>query len=188
MSGRRRLSFGLLIAPVCMLCFYRRAVQSWTLTQLVSLLKEEKRQFAVTASTGVAAVAINGRTIHSFAGIRFGQGSAEDLAGIMPDKARVRLRAVEVLLLDEISMISGDLFDKLDTIFRLVRENPSASFGGVQLVLSGDFLQLPPFEKAQVAAAPVRFAFESAAWRKCIPSNRVIVLNAVLRQSGFFVE
>lgn len=175
----------------CVLCCVLwRARQSTILLRLITQLKSEGRQFAVTASTGVAAVAIGGRTIHSFSGIGWGEKSALQLIAKMNLKVKTRLCAIQLLILDEISMISADLFDKLDHVFRLVRKNTS-SFGGVQMVISGDYLQLPPFEKAAAAgaaaasaSAPCPFAFESKAWRECFPVDRVIVLNTVHRQTG----
>jgi ATP-dependent DNA helicase PIF1 len=156
--------------------------------KFVSYLKSQCRKYAITASTGVAAVAIGGCTIHSFSGIGLGDKPAQQLVASMLPKAKARLCAIDVLILDEISLISADLFDKLDQVFRTVRANNQSSFGGVQLVISGDYLQLAPIEKSSAsatAAAPrVRFAFESKAWRECIPSDSVILLNTVYRQRG----
>ena len=152
---------------------------------IIAYLKSIKRNVAVTAATGVAAVEIRGRTIHSFAGIGFGDNTVNELNVSLQHAVRKRLREIDVLFLDEISMISAALFNKLDQLFRLVRTNDSP-FGGVQMVLSGDFLQLPPFEKrngAAVVATPrVGFAFESSLWQACISS--VIELVHVYRQSG----
>lgn len=82
-----------------------------------------------------------------------------------------------MLVLDEVSMIDGMLFEALDAIGREVRGCPSKPFGGVQLVLSGDFFQLPP-----VSLDACGFAFESPAWTKA--SVKTIELSTIVRQSG----
>lgn len=167
--------------------------------KLVSELKSRNRKFAVTASTGVAAVTIGGHTINSWSGIGLGEGKADELYKRMNERAKKRVREVEILILDEISMISAKLFSTLDEVFRLVRpQRKSQPFGGVQLIISGDFLQLPPFEKtvhvqslsaagaadAIARAKPIGFAFQSAVWQSVIPRERVIELLTVYRQKG----
>lgn len=136
---------------------------------IIAYLKSIKRNVAVTAATGVAAVEISGRTIHSFAGIGLGDGTVKELIVSLQPAVRKRLCEIDVLFLDEISMISAALFDKLDELFRLVRAN-ELPFGEVQMIISGDFLQLPPFEKRNSAAAvaplQVGFAFESKVWNE----------------------
>ena len=116
----------------------------------------------VTALTGVAAVVLSqsgakARTLHSWAGIGKGEGQAEFLAkNILDDpKKKGRWRAAWLLVIDEVSMLSQDLFDKLDYIGRVVRET-DLPFGGIQLILSGDFLQNPPVK--------AKFVFTSEKW------------------------
>jgi ATP-dependent DNA helicase PIF1 len=166
---------------------------------LVRELKSRRREFAVTASTGVAAVTVGGHTINSWAGIGLGEGTADELYKRMNGRAKKRIREVEILILDEISMISAKLFSTLDEVFQLGRpQHKSKPFGGVQLIISGDFLQLPPFEKtvhvqslsaagaadAIARAKRVKFAFESGVWQSVIPRERVIELSTVHRQKG----
>lgn len=92
-----------------------------------------------------------------------------------------RWRKVRTLIVDEISMMDGILFDKLEFIARVLRGN-GKPFGGIQLVLSGDFCQLPPVpgRDAKGAPLPATFAFEANSWSKCI--ERPIVLRHVFRQ------
>ena len=174
----------MLCAACCALC--ADWLQSTLVRNIIAYLKSIKRDVAITAATGVAAVEIRGRTIHSFAGIGFGDSTVNELNKSLQTAVRKRLREIDVLVLDEISMISAALFEKLDQLLRLVRTNDSA-FGGVQMILSGDFLQLPPFEKrngAAVVAIPrVEFAFESSLWKAYMQSS-VIELQQVYRQSG----
>ena len=90
-----------------------------------------------------------------------------------------------MLIIDEVSMLDGDLFDKLDAIGTACckRKHSSASesafFGGVQLILCGDFFQLPPVTKS---GAPLRFCFEARAWSSVI--TRAIVLRQVCKSIG----
>lgn len=143
-------------------------------------------RLAITASTGIAGVNINGTTVHSWAGIGLGQEDAKKLAGKFLGQpkfapVRDRWRDVETLIIDEISMIDGVLFDKLEYIARILRKNDSP-FGGIQLVICGDFCQLPPVpdRNKDGAIMPALFAFEAKSWRKCIP--RSVVLTKVFRQ------
>lgn len=112
-------------------------------TYLESLAHEN---ILVTAPTGVAALNIDGFTIHRSFGFRPGM-YPDDLkpGGKWQPGARVTsvLKAVEVLVIDEISMVRADLFDMVDIALRRIRKSDEL-FGGVQLVLVGDLLQLPP--------------------------------------------
>jgi len=96
-----------------------------------------------TATTGIAALNIQGRTIHSWAGIMLGAGTTKELLEKMPPAARSRWLRVHILFIDEASMLDPDLFDKLDKIGQHIRGN-LLFFGGIQLILSADFLQLSP--------------------------------------------
>lgn len=136
-----------------------------------------KRSTHVTASTGVAACNIGGSTLHSFAGIGLGDKSTKHYVEQIRKsrfKADVKQRWIKckILVIDEISMIDGHLFEKVEEVARMVRNNP-APFGGIQLILCGDFLQLPPVKNNY-------FAFETKAWKRCV--NKTIVLGEVFRQ------
>ena len=133
---------------------------------------------AVTASTGLAAFNIGGVTLHNFAGIGLGKEKVEDLIkkiGKNP-KAKNRWLKTKVLVIDEISMVDGDLFDKLEQIARIVRKN-GRPFGGIQLVVTGDFFQLPPVPENYKAA---KFSFEAATWGTSI--HNTIKLTQIFRQ------
>lgn len=141
---------------------------------------------AITASTGIAAVNIGGTTLHSWAGIGLGLEPAKNLAGKFLGQGKFRpvldrWRAVKYLIIDEVSMLDGALFDTLETIARLVRRNDKP-FGGIQLILSGDFCQLPPVPNAgkDGQKVPVAFAFEAESWDRCV--GRPITLTKVFRQ------
>ena len=133
----------------------------------------------VAAATGIAATHINGVTIHSWSGVRLGAGGPRTLVPrvLQNEAACQRWRKARVLVLDEVSMIDGELFNALDAIGREVRKCHSKPFGGIQLVLSGDFFQLPP-----VSLNKCGFAFESPAWRNA--AVKMVELRTVVRQSG----
>lgn len=132
----------------------------------------------VTASTGRAAVMIKGRTLHSFAGIGLGKEPVDILKSRVERNASYRNRwnMCKVLVIEEISMIDAKLFNKIEEIARYIRSS-SEPFGGIQLIVTGDFLQLPPVSK--IGQSP-KFAFKSGAWRRCFKS--VILLKKIFRQ------
>lgn len=97
-----------------------------------------------TASTGAAACLIGGTTLHSFAGMGTGGGTLERCVALASRDPHVSMwRRCRCLVIDEISMVDAELFDKLEGVARAVRRSREA-FGGIQLVVCGDFLQLPP--------------------------------------------
>ena len=120
--------------------------KSYTLKHILNYCKLAKLKVGVTATTGSAAFLIGGTTIHSFLGIGLGNKSARELAWFVKYKKPYiynRLKKLDVLLIDEISMMDSDLFDLISDFLKIVRESPKP-FGGLQLVLCGDLFQLPP--------------------------------------------
>jgi ATP-dependent DNA helicase PIF1 len=107
------------------------------------------KQFYITASTGISAYNIGGITIHSFLGIGTGKGNITALLNKVRHKKDIVLRiiATDVIVLDEASMISAELFEKIDFILKRLRKS-NEPFGGIQMVLSMDPLQLLPVFKS----------------------------------------
>lgn len=105
----------------------------------IKLYKDQKIM-GVTSTTGVSSLLFGGTTVHSFLGIGLGTESVEDLTNKISKRSylRKKWKDLEVLIIDEVSMLSPILFDKLEEIARNVRHNPKP-FGGIQLILSGDF-------------------------------------------------
>ena len=139
----------------------------YIISELQKLHGGAKERVAVTASTGIAAVNIGGQTIHSFAGIGMGKGDPERIKSkVMRDsKAAQRWLDAKVLVIDEISMIDESMFELLDVVARGVRQDPRP-FGGIQIVLVGDFLQLPPVQdrESRENGLERRLCFESPLW------------------------
>ena len=150
--------------------------------EIISALRKthqrEPDRIAVTASTGLAACNVGGVTLHSFAGIGLGKEEVPELVRKIKrnQKAKHRWMRTKVLIVDEVSMVDGELFDKLEAIARQLRNN-GRPFGGIQLVVTGDFFQLPPVPENGRAA---RFAFDAATWKTTI--EYTIGLHHVFRQ------
>ena len=140
--------------------------------------KTQPDRVAVTASTGLAACNVSGVTLHSFAGIGLGKEEVPELVRKIKrnQKAKGRWLRTKILIIDEISMVDGDLFDKLESIARIIRNN-GRPFGGIQLVITGDFFQLPPVPDYGKVA---KFSFDAATWNTSI--EHTIGLTQVFRQ------
>ena len=139
--------------------------------------REIPKKIVITSSTGISALNIKGKTLHSWAGIGLGQGDTDDLlVKISKSRKSSNWRKVDILVIDEISMIEPSLFDKLEEIARLLRRNEKP-FGGIQLILMGDFYQLPPVCKDDEQF----FCFEAESWDRCI--NETVCLNKIFRQT-----
>ena len=134
-----------------------------------------KKHIGITSTTGTSAILINGSTLHSFLGIGLGTADVEFLYMNIKNKGHILKRWLEldVLIIDEISMLSPKLFDKLENLAKVVRKN-DLPFGGIQLILTGDFLQLPCVDS-------VKFCFEAESWYKCV--NKIIYLTENFRQN-----
>jgi len=104
-----------------------------------------KKNVAVLAYTGIAAVNIQGQTIHSF--FKFGPNITEDRVRKLYSEEAELYRRIEAIVIDEISMVRADLFDCIEKFLRLNGPFPDKSFGGVQMILIGDPYQLPPIVK-----------------------------------------
>jgi ATP-dependent DNA helicase PIF1 len=117
--------------------------KSYEIDRIVRSLKHENKTYAVTASTGTAAILIRGRTIHSYLGIGLGTADVPKLVKKTKAAIKLKLRLLEVLIIDEISMVDDILFEKISQFLQAIRGNDDP-FGGVQLILVGDFAQIPP--------------------------------------------
>ena len=153
--------------------------KSHTINSIVTWATLVGKQVAVTAMTGCAALLLNNaKTLHSWAGVGLGRGSPQELgdAILKKRKALRRWMTTQILVVDEVSMMTPDFLEKLDLVARRVRKQPTRRFGGLQLVLSGDFCQLPP-----VAGGPTMFVFESPIWTELIDETHN--LTQIVRQS-----
>ena len=149
--------------------------KTYLLNHIIQTYKHQKN-IAITASTGVSATLINGQTLHSWAGIQLGlKETYQYYNKIKRNKKKLnRWMKTDMLIIDEISLISPLLFDKLEELARLLRENDKP-FGGIQLIISGDWLQLQTINCNQ-------YTFEANTWNICI--NEVVYLTKIHRQSN----
>lgn len=125
----------------------------------------ELKTCAVTASTGIAATHMGGMTIHAWAGIgiydSLNDSQVERIA--YDKKLNKRFNDTDILIIDEISMLHYSRLDMVDAILRKAR-NDLRPFGGIQIVCSGDFFQLPPIVRDEIGL-PAPFAFRALSWR-----------------------
>ena len=113
-------------------------------TLLGYLRDNSKQQVVVCAPTGVAAYNVGGITIHSLFGFPFGVLTASDVARHLGRRAREVLRGIDMLIIDEVSMVSANLMDGIDVALRVARGKPKVPFGGCKVVMFGDPYQLAP--------------------------------------------
>jgi len=154
--------------------------KSHSLSLLFSVLDECNIPYGKTATTGIAALNIGGSTIHSFCGVGLAN---DDIGEIMKrvfrnKKATARMRVAKILCIDEISMCSGDLLEKINTVLKIIRKDKSP-FGGIQVIFCGDFLQLPAVFKTD--DDPL-FCFETQTWESA--NIKTILLEEIVRQDN----
>ncbi|GAA94772.1 hypothetical protein E5Q_01427 [Mixia osmundae IAM 14324] len=156
--------------------------KSVLLREIITSLRKKYRNrpdvIAVTASTGMAACNIGGTTVHSFAGFGLGKGDLKLCLGQIRRNKNVVAKwlRTKVLIIDEVSMLDAALFDRLIECGEMIRKTKASShlpFGGIQLVITGDFFQLPPVSQGGLA-------FEAKNWGRCI--DETVKLTQVFRQ------
>ncbi len=145
------------------------AGKTHTVNLYVQYLRDHQIEPAITASTGIAATHIHGMTIHSWSGIGIKQVLTKDDFEKMAHNRFInrRLLKASVLIIDEVSMLSARTLDLVDSVCRKVR-NIARPFGGLQVVLVGDFFQLPPVSRGEESDS--RFCFESDVWQELAPT------------------
>lgn len=162
-----------------------RAIAEWATAKGI--------RFAITAMTGCAALILSQsdlglkstqrpRTLHSWAGVGLARETPHELAAIIQKNraAKRRWLDTQLLVIDEISMCTPEFLEKLDLIGRRVRHTDKP-FGGIQLVLAGDFCQLPPVIRGPSGEDTTRFLFEMPLWTSLIHETHY--LTRMLRQS-----
>lgn len=147
---------------------------------------QNNKQIQVTALTGCAAILLNcnAKTLHSWAGIGIGNKSNEFLIKkVKGNKFSKKMwKTTDILIVDEVSMLSMKMFDTLNIIGKRVRGVMDAPFGGIQLIFSGDFFQLPPVgDRDDIASQS--FCFESDEWKNVFPHSSIIQLHKIFRQT-----
>lgn len=134
-----------------------------TIRTYISYLREHGIEPSITASTGIAATHLHGMTIHAWSGLGVKNSlNAYDLDALSTKEYLVRrINTAKVLIIDEVSMLSANMLSMVDVVCRTLRGSPEA-FGGLQVILVGDFFQLPPI--GGFGNTP-QFAYQSPAWK-----------------------
>ena len=142
--------------------------KTYVLNAFIKYLNEHDIDVAITASTGIAATHIGGMTIHAWSGIGIRDNVTDWDIELMKEKKYLwdRYDKVKVLIIDEISMLSGTFLDTLDRICRAFKRKPGIPFGGIQVILCGDLFQLPPVTKKGEAVSMV---IDSKVWKTMNP-------------------
>lgn len=156
--------------------------KSYTIKFIIELLKADNKNVGLTATTGTAAFIIGGQTIHSFMGLGIYDGSIAEIFIKIRNRSNIykRLAELDVLIIDEISMLDSILFEKISDIFCYIKSNSlkntellNKPFGGIQLILIGDFCQLAPVNGM--------YCFLSKLWKDA--NIKVILLEELVRQN-----
>ena len=151
--------------------------------QIMASAFQSKKKIQICAMTGCAAIILgcNAVTLHSWSGIRLAKGTPDEIYNSVRinKKAMTKWRTTQILVVDEVSMMSKRIFDILNYIGKRIRCDPRP-FGGIQLVFTGDFYQLPPV--GGIEAGSGLFCFESVDWESTFPWENHIELKTVFRQ------
>jgi ATP-dependent DNA helicase PIF1 len=146
---------------------------------------ENYKEINVCALTGCAAVLLGckAKTLHCWAGIGLGKSSIQDTITKIKKKPYLREEWIntDILIIDEVSMLSLKLFEMLNKIGKAIRRNQSP-FGGIQLLFFGDFYQLPPVGDREDLDSQ-KFCFESMEWNSIFPNDCQIQLVKIFRQT-----
>ena len=159
--------------------------KTFLIRHLINSAKENKKNVQVCALTGCASVLLNcgARTIHSWSGIKLARGDSHNIieSALRSNRTVKNWQSVKVLIVDEVSMMSKKIFNILNEIGKHVRHSP-LPFGGIQLIFTGDFFQLPPVGNNMNDPGSEDFCFESDEWYKVFAMENHIELNSIFRQ------
>lgn len=155
--------------------------KSTFIKEFVRYTEYKEKTIKVTSTTGVSAFGFDGgETINSFSGIGIDKGveKTEKVIRRLSEKQKNNIIETDVLVIDEISMMNSGQFDLLDNLFKKVR-NSEEPFGGMEVLVFGDFLQLPPVEISKDLNKDVPWVFKSNSWKYF----SLFSLNTVYRQN-----
>lgn len=136
--------------------------KTFTLNQFIKLAKNSGKKVSVTATTGLAATHLGGNTIHAWSGIGIYDYLSRKFFEKFPKTRAEIIKNTDILVIDEISMLHDFRLDMVEEICRTIRQNDKP-FGGIQIILCGDFFQLPPINRA--GGRTGGFAIHSNAWK-----------------------
>lgn len=137
--------------------------KTYVLNKFIKRAKKQGKSVAVTATTGLAATHLNGTTIHAWSGIGVHDSIDKYTASKLGKSRQELIRKADILVVDEISMLHDFRLDMVEEILRIVRDS-AEPFGGVQVVLCGDFFQLPPVNRRDSRQGS--FVIQSNSWQQ----------------------
>lgn len=140
--------------------------KTYVLNKFITMSRKIGKKIAVTATTGIAATHLNGNTVHSWSGIGVRDFLENSFIDRLPKSRKETIEKTDILIIDEISMMHDFRLDMIDEICKKVRKN-NLPFGGLQVIFSGDFFQLPPINREN-SSVP-RFAIYSTSWQELRP-------------------
>ena len=143
------------------------AGKTFVLNQFIKIAKSEGKHVSVTATTGLAATHLGGTTIHSWSGIGINDELYPGFDDNISKGRREIIEKTDVLIIDEVSMLHDYRLDMVDQVCRVVRKKDEP-FGGIQLIMSGDFFQLPPINRGDSRAGG--FVVNSKVWQELEPA------------------
>lgn len=134
------------------------------LREFIRTSKKRGKSVSVTATTGLAASHLGGSTIHSWSGIGISDELHPDFFEYLSKTRKDTIKKTDILIIDEISMLHDYRLDMVDRVVRSVREELDEPFGGIQVVFSGDFFQLPPVNRVGNVAGS--YVVTSEVWQE----------------------
>jgi ATP-dependent DNA helicase PIF1 len=148
--------------------------KSYTIKYIMEYLRNNDKKYAITAMTGTAAIIVGGQTLHSLLGLGLGTGTTKEIfSNLLKNKKKFEnILKIDTLIIDEVSMLDKDLFEKISELLCMIRMT-DVHFGNIQLILIGDFCQLAPVKG--------QYCFLSELWNKI--NIKVILLEKLIRQS-----
>lgn len=154
--------------------------KSYFIQHVYKHAKENGKKIQVTSMTGCSAILLNcgATTIHKWGCLGLGQGEEFDIyKKILKMKKHTSYIETDILILDEVSMLNEKMFDILNYLCQTFRKTKDKLFGGMQLICSGDFYQLPPICKDKTNIAESNFCFESQHWENTFHSSYLLNVN-----------
>jgi len=160
--------------------------KTYTIKKIVDHATENGKDFKVCALTGCAAVLLMCKaiTLHAFSGIGLATGTIQEVVDkVLKNRyKRPNWNKTDILIVDEVSMLSLKIFKILDIIARSIKKKPNIPFGGMQLIFSGDFYQLPPVGDKDDPES-LQFCFETPLWNETFKPENQIHFKTIYRQT-----
>ena len=161
--------------------------KSFLIKVIVKDAQENNRKIQVCALTGCASILLNCKatTLHRFAGIGLANKPIDDIISELFTKKKYKLKNwynLKTLIIDEVSMMSLKLLLILDLITKKVYNKPDLPFGGLQVIFSGDFYQLPPIKCINEDKEASMFCFEHELWDQLFIKENQVILKSIFRQ------